>query len=629
MDYSYNIIQILLSYFVTYMNGYWLVTMTLPRRYVQYRFIIMPAAGFLSGCLFVFCYSSIFQISVLDAANLHIMITFILNAAVGIYFHKLYTWKASFLQIRSLLKFLPILFLAFYPVLMFGYDKYFGIVNPDMFVILGDNTFLLNHSVTSLKTIPSDINRSNFGAFMGQMPLSARFGANLFSFQFHILFRASLEASISLSIVNFLSCMILVSYFFTKVFFLSKRSFAYIISALTQISSCTVLSFVTFYVGQNAAITAFPFVATILFLSFRSNHLKLQILSSILATSLFIVYFGIIPFAVFPIVIFAVFYLFQKKTSLKNLGLFVGIHLLPLIIILSINYEYFSVSLLQWFYLIKTNLKIQFFEGLDDYRYISILFGALTLPVNFSVVFTKPALNKYIYSNLYIINIVYLIMFFGSMAYWFFRNWKSERAVVLSALLVSAFLSLGRYFIADNNYALFKILAWFQFLFIPFLYFFISESKIRNLLNYTSVFLKQFQLKLLRDDAGFAVLWRVPKISIFSLNGKSWFFPVCTFLAIVLVWLNLINSNFLLKSSMGLDNRDRMVAAWGISGTKDMEDLKKSISLTVKKDETVAINMENFIWNFWSSRREELLSVRLFKSGFLFGFGFCLIGVVD
>ncbi|HNF16047.1 MAG TPA: hypothetical protein PK453_20470, partial [Leptospiraceae bacterium] len=52
---------------------------------------------------------------------------------------------------------------------------------------------------------------------------------------------------------------------------------------------------------------------------------------------------------------------------------------------------------------------------------------------------------------------------------------------------------------------------------------------------------------------------------------------------------------------MGLDNRDRMVAAWGISGTKDMEDLKKSISLTVKKDETVAINMENFIWNFWVS----------------------------
>ncbi len=562
--YFQNFAYILFSLLVAYFCGYYLTTLLLSKRYIKYRFFIMPSVGYLTACAFIFVISGSINLKVPSATRVYLFFTLLINAFTFYLVYKKYSWNLFRKQSLRVLLFIPFVFIVFIPIIVQGINDSYGVVNSDILNILADNKFLEDHSVLEFGNETAKFENFNFNLLVGLLPLSIRFGSNFFSFILADLLTINQETALTLSITLFIASIPLTSYFFCGAIIGLSKKIAFLSSLATLFSSCTILSYITFYIGQNSGLSAIPLLSGIMFLSLRKFENRLILLSSILFVSFFILYFGMLPITVAPIAVFILFKI--SKTNIGGLLKFSFIHLFLILFLIFLNLDFFKISLEQWFTLISVNLKKNIILEFTDFRFFSILFGLTSFPIQESILYNFFTNKDLFYLILKAATILAVASFLINFLSWGRKNYRKENGIFIILFFIFLSILWINYFFSQNNYALFKIISWFQFFILPFL--------------------------------ALPFAYSFPKNKVF-LEKQFIFFRLLIFLFILVA--NLLNSFNYIKISFGNDNTKNMIAAWGLSGLKEIREIREATKTILQKQESIGIVFENYIWNMWIS----------------------------
>ena len=566
----YTLFQFSLCLLTIFLCGFGINYFLLPKKYEEYRSILAFPIGY---CILVwlgFNISGILNVAVTTS----IMVSFLILSGLSLY-ALVKSYLNNNLKIvlsgigKALLLSLPISIFTLFPLFIIGADTYLGSVNPDWFFALRDNYFLVNESENALSTTGETISSyTPFTFNAGNISLSARFIGAFLGILFESLFGFSSVTSLILCVSIFIYCLPLSMFFTIKEAFGQNKVVAYLAAVLIGVSGPISMSYLYFYIGQNSALAITPLLLTLLYLVFTQFSWRLMILTIILISSLFSMYFAMLPYAIAPIGLFAIYLMFSNRNNVWPV-LKTGIIFLVTFSIINIPLiAFYGKSLVGWFQLIGQTLQGQYFLTFLTEEFFPIFYGIISYPI-YDFLFYQE-LKEIIRPLSHLLSLFITIWLVFTLIKWY-KDTKEKRAsfMLYFISLIIYVIVWYRYTILNPyGYAVFKMAAWLQFMLVT-LY-----------------------------AIGFYNLWQIIKAkrNFFSKSFYSGLFAVLVFL-IIGGNINTAIENG--TAGFGQNTHKAKVNLFDFSGNHDHLELPKALKKLVKKDESIGLRFINSIQQQW------------------------------
>jgi hypothetical protein len=538
----------------------------LPQGLRRYFLFVAPSVGYATFCLFSIWLSAATGIATVETNIWATGILLIWALATLIWRRReLASWLKPW---RLLLIFVTVAAVViFFPVIHLGVGGYLGTVNPDFYQSLTFHEFLIRHHASFWV----DAHQLQLtGPFQQMFPdaFQARFGAVAFSVFLEQVFGIEARAALITALMGFVTCLPLAVYFFAKSVLGFEERVALVAGLLVTIAAPTTMSFLHTFIGQNSALAMFPLGITLVYLALRDRSLPIATLALLVLNGLFYLYVMALPYILVPFILVILFRLFRSGWSSFSpifpvIFLAIAVTLVIQLTIFPVTNQ-FIVDLLD---LLGKMTQSQYYADFLTEEIFQYATGITSYPLSKSLYFHK------FYNSLTFV----LIAFGGFIAFLYFailRRWartasKDAVAIVLAMLLTYIAIWVKYTFGMRYGYASFKMVAWLQFLLVPFLAWGIFDL-----------------LKLVRGHKA----WYLSAPYGGALLVLSAIYPL----------LNLASALDYNLKSYGRDlYHGSLINSYGISGNPDHDGLKHALAEMVPTGTTVALGFTDSIENFW------------------------------
>ncbi|MBI2756927.1 MAG: hypothetical protein HYX52_09490 [Chloroflexi bacterium] len=452
-----------------------------------------------------------------------------------------------------------------WPLFYVGADTYLGAVNPDYFASFRDNYYLGDNPITATGAEANSY--APFVSQAGNIRLSARFSSALFAMLLESLLRVPPRTALTLAIGIFVVCLPLTVFFMVRVALGGSMSVARLSAVLIGLSGPVAMSYIYFYVGQNSALSMTPLLLTVLFILITKPSVKILLFSAVLLSSMVVMYMGMLPYAVAPVGLLALYLMVRRRLSLVR-AIAIGSSLLLALVLVNIGMLQHMLSVvLGWQNIVGQALQGQYFIDFATEQFFPIFLGLAVYPVNASL----PALW---FGQDW--TLVALLLSFGvamGLAVCFIdwaRKAPDGRHVVLVGAAIVVYSGAWWFYTFTRlyPYAVFKMAAWLQFMLVP-------------LFAYG--------------------LWRLWDLA--RRAGRTWrqvvLYGCLASAGLLVVGGNLLSSVEYGRKGLGRDPGAFIVNAFEMSGNADYLNLSGRIQQVVKPGESIGLAMTDSILNNW------------------------------
>lgn len=536
----------------------------LPKVVRPYSAFVATATGYVLFCFFSIWFSGLFNLAVIDAnwCSFSILVAWTLFAILFRYSEL----KTIAKNAKPILFILLIMFLVvFFPVLHKGVDLYIGTANPDFYQSLSFQESLKKYKLpfwVNASEIPAlKLNNPFIDAF--PQAFQARFGAVAFSVFIEQISHLPARTILLTSIIVFLSCLPLVVYFFSRFVLEFTTKNATLAALFIAIAAPISMSFQHILVGQNSALAIIPLAITYIYMAIKEKSFPLTILCILIINGLMWLYVMVLPYILVPLGLF-ILIRFAKcgwqsvKWIFFSTLVFISTSILIHSSIIAIFFKFFNDLKVLSNQIAPSSLFADFLTE-DIFAYF---FGLSSYPVANNLFFNHiPA------PALFILGLALTVFYLYSIYLW--SNKASKDAILLVlCLMITYFVVWANYtFFSLYGYAIFKMVAWLQFLLAPFLAwgtsFFLSKLKQYNL-----------QKKIV---------------------------TILTSLSFIYIGCNLLGDVDYAMKSYGHNIRNKVVIVTNaIANNKDYLNLTDLLKNKVKANSSIALGFNDKLYNIWA-----------------------------
>jgi hypothetical protein len=555
--------------------GYGVAKLLLPRRLDVYMPVLLPLIGYPTWVLATHFASGTFQTSVSLAGVISLGLMLLLSVAT---FVREPVSRSRFVGLRpaikdALLLMSTTLVVLLWPLFYIGAATYVASVNPDFFLGLLDNHWLLQHPTTSINFKVDYSSPYIFEAMSGSISESARYRGAFVAILLEALLGTPQRTGLAVTLGFFYLCMPLAVYFMARVALNLPRTTAVVASLLLGISSSLALSYISYYIGQTSVMAYLPALLTFwyLFLNGEDSRIRLFFLGSILTGAVWVSYTGMIPYLAGPIFIYSLILIAKRKLNpMVLVGAALGF--VALLLLLHANMlEMLAGQVNTWMHVVNlssSGFLSQYYLDFVTERFFPMFYG-LTIYTMESSIFVTPANEVAMHFASLALSVTISIGLAYFIAHWF-RNTQSERSRYFAAalLFVYAVAYVFYVFYKPYGYASFKHSMWFQFLLMLFAAYGLVTAR---------AFAKDGNKRQALIGIAFLAFAGAP-----------------------LVIGNIANSIQYGHKGLGRDvQKGYMVVAHGVSGNKDYMELTQAAKRFVKPDESIGISLNNIAQNSW------------------------------
>ena len=450
--------------------GYGLVRFFLPQDvYEEYGPILMYPAGYLVACMLAFIISGSTHLAA-PAATMTACAALAVLSIVAWVRHRGPSYEIASGARAGLGHLLgltaPMLVLLFWPLFANGADTYLGAVNPDYFAGLVDNYFLLGgHSVADFTKGHDTFHPLDYMA--GSISSSGRFASGLFAIAIGMLLRVDPRTALTLSIALFLLCLPLAMFFFARVVFGMERFAASLTAWLIGVAAPIAMSYLYFYLGQNSGLAAIPFALGVGYLLLTRPHWRLLVMFALLLNALFVVYLGMLPYAVAPLGVLGLYLLVTRRLSLASLGVLIGgFFAVTLLVNIGMLGALFAM-VRGWSNVIGQTLQGQYFLDFLTEAFFPLYLGVVVYPIQSSWAFAR--FGPPVFVAAFLLTIVVAAFVIAAIVRWL-RDAKdrAQAVTVIAAIVIYGAVWWIYSFQRQYGYAVFKMSSWLQFMLVPF-----------------------------------------------------------------------------------------------------------------------------------------------------------------
>jgi hypothetical protein len=562
---------------VAFACGYGPVTLLLPAEHGDLRWVAMPATGYLCLCLLVMVISGNLYLPVTTVVVPAFAILVVLGAAVFAWQLRRGALGPARPQIRRLaILMVPTLLIVTGPTLIQSAELYLGSANLDFYQSLIYQEVLRRYdlSVFGIFAAPMEAHSLQLSTKVWPESPQARFGGVMFSYLLQSLTGLSPKSTLTVSLVVFAACAPLSFYFFSRVVMGLPERGAVLCALLVGISSPLALGFLYILVGQGSGLPILPLLISVLFMSMRQSSPRLLAYAAVLVAGLFWLYALMLPFALAPMGLVAVYLMVRRRLSFWwALAILLGVA---------------AGMLLAWAGMFEQLMG--FFRGLAEVsgRLVGTFFFVDFLTEMFFVyllgITTYPASNSILSGTVYQLvgdgvawrvtvtaATAVLVFYLASFAAWM-RNQADDARRAAMIAIAAVYAAVWAYFTFMNpyGYSAFKMTAWLQFLVIPVMAF--------GLLHF-------WQSRAATGPG---------RIARWAVLTAGFFF---------------VGSNFVASIDYGVmsfgKNRERgyVVNAFGLSNNADVPSLGAGVSTVVDRKSRVGLSFTDSIQNNWTAHQ--------------------------
>jgi hypothetical protein len=473
MPFLETLALLLAGFAFLFVLGYPVVRLALPDDLrPDYAHIIAPGVGYMVLCLFAFAVSGGARIGApaasLVVAGAMAVATVVLVAR---------DWRAGLVRFAGLraralemaVLMAPLLVFLLWPFFLNGADTYLGAVNPDYFAGLVDDYYLLKgHSVTEFSKGKDTFFPLDYLA--GSISSSGRFASGILAIAFSKLTGLDLRTTLTLSIALFMCCLPLAMYFFSRVVFGLDRAGGRMAAWLIGISTPVAMSYLYFYLGQNSGLAALPLTLAVGYLLLTRPARKLLVLFALLVNALLVVYLGMLPYAVAPLGVLALYLLLARRLAVRPLLMIVAGFVAVSLVVNFAMLQALYAMVRGWGNVIGQTLQGQYFLDFLTEAFFPIFLGVVIYPPNtswymkvFGFDFGRLATAAGI-----------LTIFVGGWVLWLMARWmrrapdRARVVTVAAAIVIYGVVWWVYSFQRQYGYAVFKMASWLQFMLVPF-----------------------------------------------------------------------------------------------------------------------------------------------------------------
>jgi hypothetical protein len=469
MPFLESVIQFVVVLAVAVMCGYGVVTLLLPKEYDEHRFILMPPIGYaaFSWASFIFSGSTnvVGQTAVLLVFGASLVLGLVVFATRPSMRGELTAARRGAASILVLTW--PMLAVILWPTFFVGPQTFLGSVNPDTFASFFDLSFLRHSTPTTFLTANLDT-YSPFGSQMGSMTHSGRFNSELFILLLDSLLRLEQRTVLVLSVTLFVYCLPLSTFFAAKVAFgLNKRA-ATTAAWFTGVSGCISMSYVYFFVGQNSGLGIFPAVITFGYILVTNYSWRVLLMTAILGNSLFLMYGGMLPYAVAPVGGVVLFELLRGRVKVFGGGAAKAVAVVALMLLFNVGTgDYISRVIFGWSHLAHNTGQTNFFLDFLTEHCVPIFLGLANYPMTTSYLLelVEGPLTDGVVLCVVVLSLITLLGLASACVEWVRRAPDKRHSAMFVA---SVMILIGNWiffsFFRQYAYAVFKLCAWHQML---------------------------------------------------------------------------------------------------------------------------------------------------------------------
>lgn len=541
----------------------------LPRDLRRYCLFVAPGVGYAVFALFSIWLSALTGAATLTA-----------NIVAGV---ALFLWCGGALwrrrdELRDLTQSwkLPLFFAAICAVVVFptalwlGIDGYLGTVNPDFYQSLSfHETLYRTHSSFWANT--HDLHLA--GPFQEMFPdaFQARFGGVAVSVFLEQIFHLSSRAALITALMAFVACLPLALYFFTRAVLEFKEREAILSSVFVAIAAPTAMSFMHTFIGQNSALAMFPLGISLLYLTLQRRSLPLAVLTSLVLGGVFYLYVMALPYMIVPFFLAIAIMLVRSGWRSVTEILPVGFAMLGVVAVIFLSvYPVTAQFIRDLFDLLGNMTQSQYYADFLTEEVMQYATGMTTYPLSQSRYYWSVSHQ----APMVLISVSFILagFYFVTLRQWMKTASKEASSLVIAMLAVTIAVWVKYTFSMRYGYASFKMSAWLQFLFVPFLAWGIVHG-----------------LGLLRAEKG-GLLKKMPVYgALFFLAG---IYPV----------FNLMSDVDYDLKSMGHDYyHGSIINTYGVSGNPEYDGLSAEFAKLIPEGKTVAVGFGDSLENFWIS----------------------------
>lgn len=548
----------------------------------EHGFFLMPTTGVLSLCLMAFTLSATFDMAVAKAVWISIGALLAAGLALQLRPRRRVRPAALLRDLRSSAVFMaPMLLLVLSPLLYVGARTYLGSVNPDFYAGLVDVFYLLQgHSITTFAATMGDswypvLSAAGYGS------ASARFGSEIFAMAVHLVMGVDLRTSLALTIAFSMLCLPLTLYSFCRLVLAFDARAARIAAWLIGIAAPVGMSYLYFYLGQNAGLPALPLVLTAVWLMLTRPGPGTLAYCALLANGLFVNYFAMLPYTLAPAAPLWLYLVFTRRLPLRTALLLVLGFVAISAGLVAGNLPATIESMRMWLGVIGQSLQGQYFLDFLTESFFSYFFGVYNYQASPWAVRLMGQITSRVVG--FAVAMACVAVLFWALRRWTRDNPHAERRIfVLSTLLIYTAVWALYSFSKQYGYAVFKMSSWLQFVLIPFMAYAIHA--------------------VMADRAapGRGVRARALSVAATVVLG-------------LYVVLNVAANVQYAYNGLGR-NKDTgyIVNHFGMSGNHDFFELRDAVARHVKPTESIGMLFTDSIRNWWTS-----YYIRDFRQSFL------------
>jgi hypothetical protein len=572
MTFLITIAQLALVWLGACLMGLAMVKVLLPPEVErEHGLFLMPTTGVLALCLASFTVSATFDMP--TASAVRACLAALLLAGLATQLRKEWRIRPGDLlrDLRTaLLLAAPMALAILWPFFWYGAKTYLGSVNPDFYAGLIDIYYLLQgHSITTFEAVRGDSAYPVLSA-AGYGSASARFGSELFVAAVHETMGLDLRASLTLTIAFSLLCLPLTLYSLCRLVLGFEARAARIAAWLIGISASVGMSYLYFYLGQNAGLPALPLVLTAVYLMLTRPAVGTLAYCALLANGLFVNYFAMLPYALAPAGPLWLYLVFTRRLSLRTALLIVLGFVAISAGLIAGNLPATFESMRMWLGVIGQSLQGQYFLDFLTESFFSYFFGVYNYQHSPWAAWLMGQIGSRV------VGFGVAVACAGVLA-WSIRRWNRDqpdtgrRVFVFSTLLIYFAVWALYSFSRQYGYAVFKMSSWLQFILVPFMAYAID--------------------KVMQDRRSPAPAARSRALSTAAVA------TLCLYVA-----LNFAANVQYAYNGLGR-NKDTgyIVNHFGMSGNETFFELPSAVAKFVKPDESIGMLFTDSIRNWWTS----------------------------
>jgi hypothetical protein len=568
MQVIFSLLVIILSYGLMLLIGTGLTLYLFPIKHHRYTFYIAPSIGYISFCFFSIWFSGIADIAVVKSN----LLAFFLLSTISII--GLYQYRSGILSIcrsakASMVILSVMVLIVFSPALIQGIDYYVGTVNPDFYQILSlqevlvrfSSKFWIDHTELRLE-----------GPFLEMFPsaFQARFGGVVFSILQEQLFGYTSRTALVSSVIAFLLCLPGAVYFFcSQVLEFGKRE-SVLAGVFVAVAAPTTMSFMHMFIGQNSALATLPLAIGLIYLAIRECSLRLMFLSAIILNGIFWIYVMALPYILAPVGLFFLVNMILQFDKEKRVWLNAATILITFTILAHLGVIDDSLKFIQDLSDLLSKLtQSHYYADFLTEEVLQYATGLTSYPLSQSMYF--KSISHEVSPVLIGLGILIAGLFFAAVRLWSLTASRYAVTITLSMLFIYTVVWFKYTFLTRYGYASFKMSAWLQFVFVPFL--------------------AWYSIKIW-DTMRSASSW-----SVKSKTGG-----LVVLLLTIYLGLNLTSDLDYSLKSFGNDRlKGSIVNSYGIGGNPNFNDLPENLRKHITNQNTLAVGFGDSIENFWAA----------------------------